>query len=150
MDSKAWNKNVKKCLISPKTHTIYELDKLLMLAKIELKDSKKKKEMVDDLKSKGWFLCDSKFEAKVCINYLILQKAKEIKNLEFQKRFSLKVNGISVCVYIPDIYYIDNRDNKETVIEVKGYFTELAKLKVKLFKACYPKIRFILNKQKET
>lgn len=69
----------------------------------------------------------------------ILEKAGLIKDLELQKTFELqegfKLNGKShrKITYIADFYYYDNHLKRYVVEDVKGYKTEVYKLKKKMF-----------------
>lgn len=78
----------------------------------------------------------SKKEALRYGELLWLLKGEKIKSLGLQPAFKLEVNGQLVCKYIGDFIY--ERNNGEWVIEdVKGYRTEIYKLKKKLFLAIY-------------
>lgn len=87
---------------------------------------------------------DSKKEAKR-YNYLkLLQRAREIQQLETQKEFVLqdafKKNGqhYRKISYIADFYYYDNKEHKYIVEDTKGFRTDVYKLKKKLFEYKYP------------
>ena len=82
---------------------------------------------------------DSKKEATRYSQLKILEKAGLIKNLELQKVFELqegfKLNGKSYrkITYVADFYYYDNHLKRYVVEDVKGYKTEVYKLKKKMF-----------------
>ena len=87
---------------------------------------------------------DSKNEANRYVELKLLEHTGHIKDLELQVPFllqpSFKKNGktIRAIRYIADFVYFDN-DLKQTVVEdVKGYRTEVYKLKKKLFEYNYP------------
>jgi hypothetical protein len=65
----------------------------------------------------------------------ILQAAGEIRALMLQPRFKLAVNGQHVTTYVADFIY--DQGGKTVVEDVKGYKTELYKLKAKLFAAVH-------------
>lgn len=87
---------------------------------------------------------DSKKEANRYYELLLLQKAKIITNLELQPKFLLqdgfKKNGKTYrrIEYIADFKYIEN--GKTIVEDVKGFKTEVFKLKHKLFEYKYPEL----------
>tara|TARA_R110002020_G_scaffold363418_1_gene575729 strand:+ start:2887 stop:3267 length:381 start_codon:yes stop_codon:yes gene_type:complete len=79
-----------------------------------------------------WFTLKPRFEAK------------EITHLELQPRIRCEINGKKICDYLADFRYIDkNTDGRNgakgcTVIEdVKGYKTDVYRLKKKLVEALY-------------
>lgn len=73
----------------------------------------------------------------------LLERAGLIKDLELQKEYILqdkfKINNKTVrkISYIADFSYISTKDNKLHVIDVKGFKTEVYKLKKKLFEYKY-------------
>lgn len=90
---------------------------------------------------------DSKKEAKRAYELDIMQRAGLIQNLERQKSFELqpsfKLNGktIRAITYIADFVYTKNG---QTIVEdVKGFKTEIYRLKYKMFLYKYPDITFI-------
>jgi hypothetical protein len=64
-----------------------------------------------------------------------------IFDLELQPRFAIVVNGKHICYYIADFLYKDKK-NQIIVEDVKGRKTDVYKLKAKLFRACWPELRF--------
>ena len=84
-----------------------------------------KKTMVDDL------AFDSKREAKRYQDLVLMQKAKLIRNLMRQQPFEL-IKGVK---YIADFTYFDDTKGGEFIIEdVKGFKTDVYKIKKKLMK----------------
>ena len=74
----------------------------------------------------------------------LLVKAKEIKNLELQKKFELQpsytnANGkhIRAINYLADFYYYDNKLGCYVVEDVKGFRTKEYLLKKKMFEYKY-------------
>lgn len=96
-----------------------------------------KKVIVDNLKF------DSKKEAEYYLDLKLLLKSGAIKNLELQKEYilqdSFKLNKKTrrKITYKPDFTYISTLDNKLHVIDVKGFKTDVYKLKKKLFEYKY-------------
>lgn len=84
---------------------------------------------------------DSKMEAQVFRELKLELGAKGITKLALQPRFELVVNGVKVGHYTSDFLYYDT-DGTQVVVEVKGYATPVYRLRVKVFKALYPEIRF--------
>lgn len=98
-----------------------------------------KKTVVDGIKF------DSKREAERYCELKLLEKAKEIRNLELQPRFLLQDkfkdrHGKThrKNEYVADFMYI-NKDDKKIVEDVKGMMTDVYKLKKKLFLNLYDK-----------
>lgn len=77
----------------------------------------------------------SKKEAKRYGDLLLLVKSGEITELTRQVRYKLIVNNLQVCTYVADFTYW--KDGKKIVEDVKGYKTDIYKLKKKLMKAVY-------------
>ena len=63
-------------------------------------------------------------------------KAKDIKSWDRQIKISLDVNGYHICNYYIDFKIIHN-DKSVELVEVKGFVTEVWRLKWKLFEAIY-------------
>lgn len=82
---------------------------------------------------------DSKKEANYYLKLKMLLKSGEIKDLELQKEYilqdSFKINKKTrrKITYKPDFSYISTSDNKLHIVDVKGFKTEVYKLKKKLF-----------------
>ena len=87
---------------------------------------------------------DSKKEANIYLELKLLEKEGHIKDLKLQHKFELqpgfKKNGKTYrpITYIADFVYLDFSSNKNIVIDVKGYKTEVYKLKKKMFEYVYP------------
>ncbi len=83
---------------------------------------------------------DSKREAERYKELHLLQRAGEIRHLETQVKLHLHVNGVHVCDYVADFTYqeFDKNDAPRLVVEdVKGYRTDVYRLKKKLMLACH-------------
>lgn len=75
----------------------------------------------------------SKLEAKYAFELDLRVKAKDIKSWERQVKVELKgENGSKVCNYFVD-FLITHNDGLLEYVEVKGFITDLWKLKWKLF-----------------
>lgn len=93
----------------------------------------------------------SKKEAKRYQELKLMEKAKEIFNLELQPSFLITINGVKVCTYRADFAYTNEQYSKrsyapdrtietipERIIEdVKGMKTPVYNLKKKLMKAVH-------------
>ena len=112
---------------------------LLMNNRLDVKSKYHNKKVMYDN-----YLFDSKKEANYYLKFKIMQDAGIIRDLELQKKYVLqksftnkegkKYREIS---YIADFYYITTKDNKEHVVDVKGFRTDVYKLKKKLFEYKY-------------
>lgn len=86
---------------------------------------------------------DSKKEGNRYCQLKLLEKAKEIKDLELQPRFELQPSfkkdnkTYRKIEYLADFKYFDNRLNKVVVEDIKGFKTDVYKLKKKLFEYKY-------------
>lgn len=100
-----------------------------------------KKVIVDGIKF------DSKKEAKRFQELMILKKAGLIKELELQPVFVLqeaytnkKGEKVRAIIYKADFIYFDIHLKRYIVEDVKGYKTDVYKLKKKLFEYQYPNL----------
>lgn len=86
---------------------------------------------------------DSKKESEEYLRLKVLEKQGIIKDLELQKEWLLqdkfKINGKTrrKIVYKSDFSYVSTEDDRLHVIDVKGFRTDLYKLKKKLFEYKY-------------
>lgn len=78
----------------------------------------------------------SKKEAAYAAELDLRVKAGDIKSWTRQEKISLDVNGFHICNYFIDFVVIHNDDSTEYV-EVKGFETDVWKMKWKLFEALY-------------
>ena len=76
----------------------------------------------------------------------MLQRAGKIKNLKLQPRFLLipKTEHERACFYVADFQY--EKDGSVIVEDVKGYRTNVYKIKRKLFRWKYSQYIFFENK----
>lgn len=102
-----------------------------------------KKVILDNIKF------DSKKEKNRYEELKILEQAGLIKDIELQKVFELqpsfKKNGKTYrkITYKADFYYYDNHLNRYVVEDVKGFKTEVYKIKKKLFEYVYKDMELI-------
>ena len=82
---------------------------------------------------------DSKAEARRWQELRLLERAGKIDALERQVRFPLNadVTGIQVGQFVADFDYWDLEKNERVTEDVKGLVTELARWKLKHFRAQY-------------
>jgi len=78
----------------------------------------------------------SKFEAGYADELRLRLMAKDIKSWERQVKLDLKVNGVHITNYYIDFIVTHNDDSREFV-EVKGFETDLWKIKWKLLEATF-------------
>ena len=81
------------------------------------------------------FTFDSKKEADRYEQLRSLERAGKVKELIVHPRLGVKVNGQLVCTYVGDFRYVDCETGQVVIEDVKGYRTDLYKLKKKLVKA---------------
>lgn len=82
---------------------------------------------------------DSKKEASYAQELDLRLRAKDIKEWTRQVKVPLKINGYQITNYYLDFKIIHNDDSVEW-IEIKGFETEVWRLKKKLFEALLPEI----------
>jgi len=88
----------------------------------------------------------SKKEAQYAQELEFRKLAKEIKKITPQHRLSLDVNGYHIANYYID-FLIEMKDGSKELHEVKGFATEVWRLKWKLCEALYgDKYRMVLIK----
>ena len=92
---------------------------------------------------------DSKKEANRYYELIKMQQAGLIKDLETQKKFLLldtfRKNGKTYkqINYYADFVYTSVYEKKTIVEDVKGYRTEVYKIKKKLFEFIYPNLTIV-------
>lgn len=92
----------------------------------------------------------SQLEAAYAQELDLRVKAKDIKSWDRQIRVPLEVNGMKICTYIVD-FKICHLDGSIEWVETKGFWTDVAKIKTRLFEAAYlherPNERFTIVKK---
>ena len=112
---------------------------------MRIKYQKKHKYNAKPLEFEG-FRFDSKKELKRYLELKMLEKAGKIKDLKLQPVFLLQEGfyyqgkAIRQITYRADFEYIEN--GKRVVEDVKGFKTDVYKLKKKLFLKKYPDVIF--------
>lgn len=77
----------------------------------------------------------SKAEAMRYLELKMLAQAGKITELRLQPEFFLQVAGVPICRYLADFLYVE--DGKRIIEDVKGFETDVFKLKWKLVHALY-------------
>lgn len=78
----------------------------------------------------------SKKEAAFAAELELRQKAKDIKSWERQVKIDLTVEGKHICNYYID-FVIHHNDGMLEYVEIKGFATDVWKIKWKMFCALY-------------
>jgi len=86
----------------------------------------------------GGLIYHSKKEAGYAQELDLRIKAKDIKSWERQVRVDLKVNDQHICNYYMD-FVVTHNDGSLEYVEVKGFQTEVWRLKWKIFEAIFNK-----------
>ena len=68
-------------------------------------------------------------------------KAGMIKSFDYERGFPIYANGVYICTHKPDFIIFD-KDGKWWIEEVKGVRTAVFNLKLKLFMAQYPGVKY--------
>ncbi len=93
-----------------------------------------------------WF--HSKGEAFRYMDLLMLERAKEIKDLKLQVKFPLHAgDNVFIGHYIADFTYVDSRTGERVVEDFKGKETHLFKWKCKHLEAEY-NIKLLITKSR--
>lgn len=79
----------------------------------------------------------SKAEANRYGDLLLLKKNGDIRDLECQVRYPLKVNNVLITTYVADFRYVDVEKGLQVVEDVKGARTEVYRIKKKMVLAIY-------------
>lgn len=79
----------------------------------------------------------SSAEARRLAELRLLERAGAISQLELQPRFKIDVNGRKCGVYVADFQYFHRESGRLVVEDVKGFPTELYKLKRALVEVLY-------------
>jgi len=77
----------------------------------------------------------------------LLQRAGEIKAFDIQYKIPIEIDGRHITNHYVD-FIVFKKGNITEFHEVKGYATELWKLKRKLVEALYPNIAYIVKTEK--
>lgn len=116
-----------------------------------IKNDRKQKIRVKGFQSQqyGGFTYHSRAEARYAQELDFQVKAGEIARWERQIKISLDVNGQHICNYICD-FRVFMPDGAVELHEVKGFATEIFRLKRLLFEATYlvehPEVKYVVVK----
>jgi hypothetical protein len=80
---------------------------------------------------------DSKAEANYYLTLRLLERAGQVRDIELQPSFVLRVNDVIVGTYRGDFRYYDAALGAVVVADVKGVKTPVYRLKKKLVKALH-------------
>jgi len=114
---------------------------------MRIKYSKKHKYNAKKARTADGNIFDSKKEAKRYLELKMLEKAGKIKDLKLQPVFLLQEGfyyqgkAIRQITYRADFEYV-NEKGERVVEDVKGFKTDIYKLKKKLFLKKYPDVVF--------
>ncbi len=83
----------------------------------------------------------SKREAEFARTLDMMRRATDpeqrVREIEYQPKYPLVVNGKKICTYIGD-FNVTYESGKRTLFDVKGFKTDIYKMKKKLVEALYP------------
>lgn len=74
-----------------------------------------------DKRTMDGIVFDSITEMKRYADLKLLQRAGEIRELQYQPKFDIKVREFHICYYSPDFTYIYEHSNAVVVEDVKGW-----------------------------
>lgn len=77
----------------------------------------------------------SKKEARRYQELCLLEKAEQIAGLKLQVPLQLTAYGQNICKYVADFTYLDLKEDRGVIEDVKGVRTAVFNLKWKLLKA---------------
>lgn len=87
----------------------------------------------------------SRGEARWCEQLELRRKSGEFKRFEVEKNYRLEINGVLICNHKPDFTIYPTDDNNNFWIEeYKGFPTDLWKMKMKIFKALFPRVDYVV------
>lgn len=115
---------------------IWKRLKVIMYREKKWKYTKSRTKYNNQSKEYNGRVYHSKFEAKVAQDLDLRLSAGEIKEVIPQFKIRLDVGDFHICNYYVDFKVIHN-DGSIEYIEVKGFETQLWRLKWKLFEALY-------------
>lgn len=89
---------------------------------------------------------DSEWEAQTAIGLALRMKAADIEWWMHHVPFTLYANGKKLGEYIAD-FVVRHHDASMEIIEAKGYWTPIARWKMKHVQAQYPHIKVTILRQ---
>ena len=87
----------------------------------------------------------SVIESQYCNTLHMIKRTGEIKEIIYEKVFELRIEGKLIAKHKPD-FYITRKDGNVEVHEVKGFETDIWRIKRRMFEALYPEIPYIVVK----
>ena len=87
----------------------------------------------------------SKAEAQCAVRLDLAVKAGGYKEWWPQVRYPIVIKGRKVCDVVVD-FVVETPQCKLFALEVNGHETDLYKLKVKLLRACYPDLNYVVER----
>lgn len=88
----------------------------------------------------------SKAEHRRAIELRLLERGGKIAHLAEQRPYDLIVNGVKICRYVADFYYVERETGLPVNEDVKGFETKDFKIKWALAKALHPEFEWRLVK----
>ena len=79
------------------------------------------KRSAPELRTMDGIVFDSIAEMKRFSDLKFLQRSGDIRDLQYQPKFDIKVNDMHICYYSPDATYIRVSTNQVVVEDVKGF-----------------------------
>lgn len=79
----------------------------------------------------------SRREAQHYRELKLMERAGKIKDLQIQVPYNIEVNGIHITVYVADFVFYNVETKRQIVADVKGFVTDVFRLKKKLMRAVY-------------
>lgn len=92
---------------------------------------------------------DSKFEASYCNRLLAMKQKGEIYHYVTQAVINLCGEGRTRITHIVDFIVYPSKEGTPEVHETKGFFTQVARMKKKMFEQKYPHIPYKVIYQNE-
>lgn len=86
----------------------------------------------------------SKLEALFYVRLKKMVMDGELKDMKFQPKYPLIVNGVKICDYSPD-FDVTHNDGRLETVEAKGIESDIYKVKKKLFEILYERKLTVLK-----
>jgi len=148
--SKRFRPNTNVIVVAPNGERI-DMRKVTKIGRMAVKESKGSRSSKYGARKVeyGGLTYHSRLEGKFAQELDIRKLAGEIKSWSRQIKIPLKVHGTPICSYYVD-FLVRHNDGSDEFIEVKGFVTEVARLKMKMFEAIlpieYPNARYTVVK----
>lgn len=86
----------------------------------------------------------SKLEAENALWLDVMLSDRKIKEIKPQHKIILDVNGKHITTHIVD-FLVTLNDGRKKFVEIKGFPTDVWKIKAKLTQALFPKTEYLIN-----